>query len=334
MRSWTITLLPMILLALCWSCYGQVSDDKDTCPNKPPTKKKDPYAELFEVDDSDYERNYKEWIKEPRLPEATIITWGAKHTEMLYPAVRVTVGGGGGSGTILYSEDRGDGCQTFVLTNHHVIDSAIHIKSVWSSLLQKDVKQEVNDSVRVEIFRYAEGSKQDISDSCRGEIVAHAKEHDLALLRLKTARKFDYTATLFAGGGDVQIFEPIWAVGCSLLHPPVATEGILNYLDDMIDRKLYWMGSAQIIFGNSGGAVYVKKDGHYYFVGVPARIAVTRGLPVSHMGYFVPIPRVREWIAEEHLDFLVTDKTPTECFETRKKLRDKAMEKSKSKDDS
>jgi S1-C subfamily serine protease len=244
-----------------------------------------------------------------------------KHAEMLYPAVRVTAGEAGGSGTILYSEDRGDGCQTYILTNDHVIAGAVHIKDEWSSLLQQDVKKEVNDLVQVEIFRYADGSRQDISDTCRAEIVAHNEQHDLALLKLQTARKFDYVAKLMSDA-EVRIFEPIWAVGCSLLHPPVVTEGILNYLDDVIDRKVYWMGSAQIIFGNSGGAVYLEKDGHYVFIGVPSRVAGTYNQAVTHMGWFVPVPRIREWFGDEHLQFLLDAKvTPQSCFEQRKKVQ-------------
>jgi hypothetical protein len=244
------------------------------------------------------------------------------HEEILKPAVRVTIGRGGGSGTILYSEDRGDGCQTFVLTNHHVIDSAILVKEEWSSLLQTDVKREVNDLVQVEIFKYDADSHQDLSDMARAEIVAHNKQHDLALLKLKTSNKFPNVAQLLPEDAKPRIFEPIWAVGCSLLHPPVATDGMINYLDDIIDRKVYWMGSAQIIFGNSGGAVFVEMDGHFYFIGVPSRVAGTGWQVVPHMGWFVPVSRIREWFETDHLVFLVDESvTPKACFDKRRRLQ-------------
>jgi S1-C subfamily serine protease len=248
-----------------------------------------------------------------------------KHEQMLYPVVRVTVKDSGGSGTILYSEDRGDGCQTYVLTNHHVIDGAIHIKEEWSSLLQADRKQEVNDPVTVEVFRYAGGSRQDMADSCRADIVAHDKAHDLALLKLRTARKFDHVARLLPTDAEVHIFQRVWAVGCSLLHPPVVTEGIVDYLDELIDRKLYWMGSAPIIYGNSGGAVFLRHGDDYCFVGVPSRLSVSGFQAVTHMGYFVPIPRIRRWLTDERLTFLTDTKTtPADSFKQREAMRKKA----------
>lgn len=263
------------------------------------------------------------------MPTA-VIGYGAdvevKTREMLYPMCRVTVDRSGGSGTILYSEDRSDGCQTFVLTNHHVVEAAIKVESRWSSLLQTDRKQEVNELVQVEIFRYAEGSRQDISDTCRAEIVAHDREHDLALLKLQTARRFEHVARLLPPEEKPAIFEPIWAVGCTLLHPPVVTEGVLNYLDDVIDRKVYWLGSAAICFGNSGGAVFLERSGHYYFIGVPSRMAVVGfSSPVTHMGYFAPICRIREWVKAERLEFLIDSaKKPVDCFREREELRKKA----------
>ena len=248
-----------------------------------------------------------------------------KHVQMLYPVVRVTVKNSGGSGTILYSEDRGDGCQTYILTNHHVIADAIQITTVWSSLLQQDVKQEVNDEVKVEVFRYTDGSRQDFTDACQAEIVAHSKEHDLALLRLKTNRKLDSVAKLLPTDAKVYIFQPIYAVGCSLLHPPVATKGEINYLDDVIDKKVYWMGTANIVFGNSGGAVFTEYKGDYYFIGVPSRVAGHWVQIFPHMGWFIPISRVREWVKAEHLDFLVDPNVkPSDCFAKREQLRKEA----------
>jgi len=247
----------------------------------------------------------------------------AQHKQMLYPVVRVTVGTGGGSGTVLYSEDRGDGCKTYVLTNHHVVESAIKIKSEWSSLFQADRKREFNDPVKVEVFCYAENSMQDKCDSYQADIVAHSKQEDLAVVKLRASREIQYVAKILPKDAEVFIFTPIWAVGCSLLHPPVQTPGSITYLDDIIDRKTYWMGNANIIYGNSGGAVFMKYRNDYYFIGVPSRVSVTGfGQAVTHMGYFAPITRVRKWLAEEKLDFFTdSEVTPTDCFQLRDDFR-------------
>ena len=56
-----------------------------------------------------------------------------KITEMLYPTVMVDMGGGAGSGTVIFSNKRtheswkDEGVWTLVITNHHVIDRAISI---------------------------------------------------------------------------------------------------------------------------------------------------------------------------------------------------------------
>ena len=255
-----------------------------------------------------------------------------KHEQMLYPVVRITTGDSAGSGTIIYSEDRGDGCQTYILTNHHVIDGAIKVATEWSSLLQTDVKRERNDEVKVEVFRYINGSRQDFADSCQAEIVAHDKNHDLALLRLKTVRKLDYVAKLPPDGVQYHIFQPIWAIGCSLRQPPVATEGIITYLDGLIDNKLYWSGSASIVYGNSGGAVYTKVGDDYYFIGIPSRVSGTGFQIFPHMGWFVPLPRLKQWLMDEKLTFLLDPKVkPSDCFELRDKLRKEAELKLKEK---
>jgi len=187
------------------------------------------------------------------------------------------------------------------------------------------VKREVNDEVKVEIFRYTQGSRQDFSDACQAEIVANSKEEDLALLRLKTSRKIDHVAKMLPENVRVYIFQPIYAVGCSLLHPPIATKGEINYLDDVIDKRTYWMGTANIVFGNSGGAVFTEHNGDYYFIGVPSRVAGSWTQIFPHMGWFIPITRVRNWAKAEHLEFLIDPKVkPSDCFAKREQLRKEA----------
>lgn len=247
------------------------------------------------------------------------------YEQVLYPCVRISTGEAAGSGTVLYSEDRGDGCQTYALTNHHVIDGAIKVETKWSSLLQADLKREVAEPVTVEVFRYTADATQDVTDSYQADVVAHDKDHDLALVKLRTSRKLDHVAAPLPKAQQVFLLEDVLAVGCALRHPPVLTAGRVNYKNDVIESKEYWLSDAQIIFGNSGGAVYVKKD-RWYFIGVPSRVAVVGwSSVVTHMGYFVPVTRIREWVESQHLEFLLDkSKKPAECFEQREALRKQA----------
>ena len=245
-----------------------------------------------------------------------------KMNGMLYPVVRVMCGWGGGSGTIIYSDDRDEEGRfdTFVMTNHHVIDGAIRIEQKWNSLKGKYENVEERDRVQVELFVYDRG-KVIATQDFDADIVAHSEDHDLAVLRLCYPREIEYVAPLLAADKSLRMFQDVYAVGCSLLHEPIATAGHVTDLEDMIDGVPYCMTTADIIFGNSGGAVFTKIAGVWYLTGVPSRVAVTHGSPITHMAWFIPPDRIRTWVAEQLLDFLVDPaRTPKQCFEERAKL--------------
>lgn len=256
-----------------------------------------------------------------------------KHEQMVYPVVRVLSGDSGGSGTVLYSEDRSDknDFETFILTNFHVIENSVVVVSEWSSLLGREVKIEKRKTVKVEVFRYEGLSIVAGRESFDADIKAHSRAHDLAILQLRTKEPIKYVAKIKpkSEARDVYLFDNVVVVGCSLLHAPLITSGEITSLNDEIDDMTYWMSNAQIIFGNSGGAIYGKsKDGDWEFIGVPSRISVTASSPIPHMGYFVPTPRLYEWLESEKLDFMFDKtKTPKECFEIRKQMIKQSMEK-------
>jgi hypothetical protein len=113
-------------------------------------------------------------------------------------------------------------------------------------------------------------------------------------------------------------------VGCALLHDPVLTTGIVTHFGDEIDGKLYWMSNAQIIFGNSGGAMFVTNNDRYEFIGLPSRIAIAGwSTPITHLGYFSPISRVHEFFTEQGFQFLSPGNmmTEKECEKERAKIK-------------
>lgn len=118
------------------------------------------------------------------------------------------------------------------------------------------------------------------------------------------------------------IFAPVYAVGCALGAPPVPTRGELTSVSVVLDRRTYYLASAPIIYGNSGGALFVESPAGWVLAGVPARVAVTRGNPVAHMAYFVPWARVRAWLTEQKLVFIWEPHlAPATCFAERDALR-------------
>jgi S1-C subfamily serine protease len=180
-----------------------------------------------------------------------------KLEQLLYPVVRVTSGRGGGSGTVLYSEDReGIGeYQTFVMTNHHVIDNLIRVQKKWDSLLGKYIYVEDNDLAEVELFSYANGGKTVTRVPVKAEIIAWDADEDVALLKLLHPFKVEFTARILPKDRILSLFQEVYAVGCPDLVDPIFTKGEVTDLDFIDDKRSYVMTSADIIWGNSGGAL-------------------------------------------------------------------------------
>jgi len=250
-----------------------------------------------------------------------------KTEKLLYPIVRVRTARAGGSGTVIYSEDREEKgvFKTFILTNYHVIDDAVKIEKKWDNLRQAYVNEERNDQVSVEIFEWSKGTIVS-GKTVKADIVAHKAEEDIAVLQLDYRLQVPNVATILDSDDKLRVFQKIYVVGCSLGHDPIHTSGEITDLNDKLDGKDYMMGSALVIFGNSGGAVFTDVDNKFVFVGIPARVAVSQGAgAITHMNWFVPLSRVQEFIKTQKLDFLHDAKrTPTESFKERSKLREKS----------
>ena len=185
-----------------------------------------------------------------------------KHTEMFYPTVRVRSKRAGGSGTVVYSEEYNKDVYTYVITNHHVVAESIQIEKKWDPILKRKVDKETLDTVYVEFFKYNNYSHCIGSFAVEADIVAYSEVdggQDWALLRVRDKEnKADNVANLFPINDvdNVHIFDECYAVGASLGHPPIASKGMITYMDDEIDHYKYWMSSAQTIYGNSGGSVF------------------------------------------------------------------------------
>ena len=180
-----------------------------------------------------------------------------KHEQMFYPTVRVRTKKAGGSGTVVYSEKHKGEVYTYVITNHHVISDSVKIEKKWDPVHKRKMDKEKLDTVHVEFFRYNNYSHTIGSFAVEADIVAYSEVEggqDWALLRVRDKEnKADWVANLFPlkDLDNVHIFDQTYAVGASLGHPPVASEGMITYMDDEIDSYKYWMSSAPTIFGNS-----------------------------------------------------------------------------------
>lgn len=252
------------------------------------------------------------------------IQW--KHRTFLYPVVRVFSSKSAGSGTIIYSEPdpRSEGeYLTFVLTNHHVIEDCIKVKKDWDSLLKMEIEKEFLEKAKVEVFEYVNLSWVDSANRYSATIECYDKNHDLAILKIESPRKFEYVAKVIPRGEikKLHLFRPVVSCGCSLAHEPFCMMGEITFLSEVIDQKKYVMTSASSIFGNSGGALYDYETG--YLIGVTSRVtAIQLGFGVdvlTWMSFSCHPERLYEFFDEQEFMFLYDKSTDYwTAIETRK----------------
>jgi len=249
------------------------------------------------------------------------------HEKYLYPIVRVTTDVSGGSGTIIFSKEVDGKFSTYILTNHHVISEAIKIEEKWDSNLGKNIKAERRSIVYVEIFKYKDLGTPVGTMKVESDLVLYNEMNDVAILKLRLTEPMPHVAIIPTKNklNDYNLFDETVAVGCSLGFPPVATPGIITRKDFQIDSLPYHMSTSQIIYGNSGGAMFLAESGQ--LMGIPSRVPVVGwGTPITHMGLFIPMDRIYKWLEEENYDFIFdTTKTEKECL----KLREEKIKKSK-----
>jgi S1-C subfamily serine protease len=253
---------------------------------------------------------------------------GSLHDDVLHTQVRVRTQTAGGSGTVIYSEKTSDGFfSTYVITCHHVIEDAMKLETQWDPMLQKDRKREERQPVDVEWFGWDQvpHGRAPLTSGTRAEIVTHSQKHDMALLHLRLVKKPQVAKMLPKGRyEEVRVGAPVWAVGCALGHDPILTSGVVTQLGDILAGQDYVMSSAQIIFGNSGGGLFLDKGSEYYFIGIPSAGDVVFGTPITHLGYSSPIWRIHEFLEEQVFDFLVpgSGRTEAQCAADRDKKRE------------
>tara|TARA_R110000824_G_scaffold148727_10_gene318621 strand:+ start:584 stop:1408 length:825 start_codon:yes stop_codon:yes gene_type:complete len=235
------------------------------------------------------------------------------HEKVLYPVTKVLAGNSGGSGVLVYSKEDPTNPGNYIniaLTCQHVIDGAIKVAEQWDAVLKKDVKTDVLEEVRIEVFDY-DKSKVVSANSTSAQIIAYDKHHDLAAVKLNNTRPMAYVASIIPKEeiADLQVADSIWVSGCSLLHDPFPSPGNLTYLREIIDQKAYLMQNAPSIFGNSGGGLFHDTSGH--LLGLTSRITSTQlgfGIDImTWMGFSTHPDRLYEFFEHQELQFLYDD---------------------------
>lgn len=181
-------------------------------------------------------------------------------------------GGSFGSGTLIgyihYHFDGNDGVfQTAILTNEHVIKGASKVYVHWK------------------------GKK------IEGRVIAVDSELDLALVQVPVRLP---TVELLAG--PIWDGENTWVVGYPFGLSASITHG---FISPKAPKEELRQESASIWFGNSGGGVFVLRDGRYVLAGVTDAIfvkPVMGGILFANtVGFFVPIESVKIFLAKNHV---------------------------------
>ena len=243
-----------------------------------------------------------------------------KLIEAFKSSCRVDANQARGSCTIIHSKNG----STFALTNFHVVANNVKYGTIWDSLLQKDVKRELKDAVQILFPRMDKHNDVIGHATVTADIVLYDKEQDIALLKFRDETPYPAVEWHPVDGvKHIPILTRVAAIGAALGGKPIATEGLLNGKQIEIDNYEYWMSGAQSIFGNSGGGLFVQVDDEWTFLGIPSRIAVQpmgfANQAITHMGYFIPLFRIYEWLDDNCYQFLYDDEFTSEQCD---KLRD------------
>ena len=222
-------------------------------------------------------------------PVSTIIR---THT-MLYPSVRLSWIPMGskqwvvsGSGVIVKETDR----WYYIITNKHVTDGdeearAMSLKGAYH------------------VFNY------EVEDVGMAHIVAVAPHTDLALVKVAKGGRFMSVATLCSD--EPSAFDKVFAVGAGLGREIAVSVGIVAtpaayssmYGEDENEAYRFYMHTAPIFPGNSGGGLFVRyMHVNYCLAGLNDAVAVIPGgfstQLLSTKAYALTLDTIKKFLSE------------------------------------
>ena len=215
---------------------------------------------------------------------------------MLAPTVQLNGVDTMGSGTLVFSgtNPKNGKIESYVLTSYHVV------RNILSDLPRSQKKKGIDVTI------YLGDKKVDV----KGKMEIYNATIDAALVKLQTDQVFPNVARTLPKPleSEVNLWDPVIAVGCPLGNDPVPTNGSISSLANELSGSNYWMINAPTYFGNSGGGVYLA-DSHQ-LIGVFSKIYTHgKGNPVviPHMGLCTPIGLVHDWLADKGLNHLLEE---------------------------
>jgi len=218
--------------------------------------------------------------------------------QMLLPTVQLNGDDTVGSGTIVFSgpnSDHGGKIETYALTSYHVV------RNIFT-----DTPRARREGFEVTVYLPEERL------CVVGKMVAKEPGIDAALIKLDTDRIMPHVANVLPRdeSHEVQVWDPVCAVGCPLGNDPIPSTGEVSSLSNELNGANYWMINAPTYFGNSGGGIY-RADTHQ-LIGVFSKIYTHgKGRPVvvPHMGLCTPIDLIYDWLEDNKLSHLLSSES-------------------------
>ena len=213
-------------------------------------------------------------------PESEAARWD----NLLGPAVQLTGGGTIGSAVLLPGELSAEGWRTRALTAWHVV---------------RDIRLGLGEGALIPVMIYSEdGSAREE----KARVLCKDVEMDIALLEITStnARLPEVRLASRERLRGVEVFEPIYAVGCPLGNDPIPTHGQLSDSHHDVDGTNHWMISAPTYIGNSGGGIFHADTDE--LIGIFSKIythGTLRPTVIPHMGLAVPLDEIYDWLELE-----------------------------------
>jgi hypothetical protein len=226
-----------------------------------------------------------------------------KIDHLLQPVVKVEYEANSGSGVVICVRKEDIGYRNFIITNFHIINSAIQIT---------EEEEEERGVIAVNSYTYEDHGKKTVERTSQANIIAHSKELDLALLEVIDKSIKLCSISLLPKHEKLNLFQQIWNVGFPGNRDIVFVDGIINgfnkgSVNDIGFLSSYIQTSAPIWFGSSGGLASVKINNKYYLAAIPALVDTSiKGAPYVNWG--IDTNSIRIFLQINDLGFVENDK--------------------------
>jgi len=226
---------------------------------------------------SDKRRWFRFWVAALTITAVLLTTGlsfsanaaGNRATQMLRPVVKIVDTRGYGSGVVFKNDEKG----TYILTAWHVVSSGDEVRVGWWN-----------------------GEKYDVHT---GTVTYFEEPQDLAVVFVPNVHA--RTAAL-ARDYTPRVFDEVWKVGAGIGHPPFPTRGVVSLPRVPEYGVDYMMVTAPVVNGDSGGGVFVLRNGRYELIGLVDSLGdVKTAIPMTpylsqllvwHIAYIKPMSRV------------------------------------------